>query len=324
MSPAIELASGAPLSLEQMSAKTSEDWYHYLPPPDRTVRDFFYLTSVGHSTVGPHDPYPKQLHPRLYHFAWSEGRILPEFLLLLIVEGAGVFESKKTGLVQLTAGQVMILPPNLWHRYRPDPEVGWTERWMHFDGAIAFRLFAQEVDSSCGSIVDVPDLAGTEHLLDRLVETVEHMPNFNSVLLSMKAMAALESVVGDISPAPMMSDAKGVNDPVVAAAVDYIWTRGRHVLNVPEVVDAIGVTRRTLERHMLMTLGHGVLEEIINCRFSRAERLLRSTNLPLKVIVSLSGFGSLENMRQIFIVKTRMSPGHYRQFHQSMVESVPA
>lgn len=280
------------------------------------MRGYFYLTSVGRCESPPGDPYPKQLHPKLYHFSWEEGRVLAEFQLLLITAGRGVFQAKNSAPVPLSAGQALIMPPNLWHRYRPDPAMGWTEKWMQFDGAIAFRLFAREVNSSRASIVTLPDAKETEHLLCRLEDAVRETPNFNSPLLSMRAISALESVITAPSAPFVLEDEKKMNDAVVAAAVDYIWTRGRHVLNVPEVAEAIGVNRRTLERHMLMTLGHGVLDEIVNCRFFRAERLLRSTNLPLKVIVSLSGFGSLENMRQIFAAKTGMSPGSYRNHHR--------
>ena len=106
-------------------------------------------------------------------------------------------------------------------------------------------------------------------------------------------------------------------DALVVAALDYVWTRGRTVLSVSEVATAVGATRRTLERHVLAKLGHSMLEEIISCRFSRAERLLRSTNLPLKIIVSLAGFGSMENMRQVFVARTRRPPLTYRHHYQS-------
>lgn len=294
------------------------DWYHYLPPPDAAVRGYFYLTSVGHSQALPGEPYPKQMHPKLYHFSWEEGRVLPEFQLLLITQGRGTFQSRNSPVVSLSAGQALILPPNLWHRYRPASETGWTEKWVQFDGAIAFRLFAREVETSRASIVTLQDPETTEQLLCRLEDAVQRTPNFNSALLSMRALAVLESVLAAPSAQSVLEEEKKANDAVVAAAVNYIWTRGRHVLNVPEVADAIGVNRRTLERHMLMTLGHGVLDEIVNCRFVRAERLVRSTNLPLKLIVSLSGFGSLENMRQIFLAKTGMSPGSYRSHHRGL------
>jgi transcriptional regulator GlxA family with amidase domain len=64
---------------------------------------------------------------------------------------------------------------------------------------------------------------------------------------------------------------------------------------------------------MLAGRGHSVLDEIIQCRFTRAERLLRETSLPLKTIVDLAGFGSPENMRQVFLARVKLSPLDYRR-----------
>jgi len=307
-----------PNGIQQMNTHPNRttDWHHYLPAPDPTTRSFFYLTSAGRCTVQPHDPYPKEPHPRLYHFSWSEGRVLPEFLLLLVTQGRGFFESERGSRMRVSAGQVLMLPPNRWHRYRPDPEVGWTEKWLHFDGAIAHQLFAEEWMQSVGPVVTLRNFRSMEVRLDRLMQTIQENLDASSSFFAVEALGVVAAVMREASKSSRAARLdKKAADSVVAAAIDYIWTRGRNVLGVPEVADALGLSRRTLERHMLTVRGHSVLDEIIDCRFSRAERLLRSTNLPLKVIVSLSGFGSLENMRQVFVAKTRLSPSGYRQLH---------
>jgi transcriptional regulator GlxA family with amidase domain len=105
----------------------------------------------------------------------------------------------------------------------------------------------------------------------------------------------------------------------VEAALDYIWTRSHNVLSVMEVAAALGVTRRTLERHMA-AVGRNVLGEIALCRFSRAERLLRETDLPIKAVVNLAGFGSMENLRQACVARLKASPGAYRKHHRAHIQ----
>ena len=56
----------------------------------------------------------------------------------------------------------------------------------------------------------------------------------------------------------------------------------------------------------------GILTEIVSCRFNRDERLVRETDLPLKSIMGLSGFGGIENMRRVFLDRTGHSPAAYR------------
>lgn len=207
----------------------------------------------------------------------------------MVTQGQGKFESKETGKISVAARQAMLLFPNIWHRDRPDHDAGWTEKWMQFDGMIVTQLVKQKIFFPSHPIVNPPDFRAAEDLLNRLLDMIHHAPTANTM----------------------------TTDAIVVAALDYIWIQGRNVLGVPEVAGAIGVARRTLERHLLTTLGHGVLKEIINCRFSRAGQLLRSTRLPLKIIVHVSDFGSLENMRQVFIARTAMFPQTYRRFHAS-------
>ena len=292
----------------------SGDWHHYLPISDLPIRHHFYLTSIGQSTVRPGEDYPRHQHPRLYHFSWEEGRTLPEFQLLLLTEGHGKFHSKAAGEIKISAGQAMLLCPDVWHRYRPDRESGWTEKWVQFDGPFAVQLVEQGMISPARPVVNPGDFRMVDDQFNRLLNMIHQAPSVNTVSFSLEALAILASVLRAIPasvPRFQVDDPRQA-DAIVAAALDYIWTQGGNVIDVPAVANAVGVTRRTLERHVLAMLGHGVLEEIVNCRFARAERLLRSTSFSLKMIVHLSGFGSIENMRQVFMSRTKMSPLIYR------------
>jgi len=40
-------------------------------------------------------------------------------------------QNKKWAALKLS---VFLLPPDCWHRYRPDPETGWTEDWLELHG----------------------------------------------------------------------------------------------------------------------------------------------------------------------------------------------
>jgi AraC-like DNA-binding protein len=306
-----------PVKSSRSSKKSSEGFHHYLPIPDEILHSGIYVTSVGQVTIRPGEPYPKSQHPSLYHFTWNEGRTLPEFSLLLVARGRGVFESRETGRITLEQGEIILVIPGVWHRYRPDAKVGWTEKWVQFNGELPHKLLDHGIISPEQSVLRPAHSRFIEITLDRLLETVHRDPTSNSLSLSLQTLGALSLALrGSIAPAPRAASQRSLNvkqsDPVVAAAVDYIWTRSHKVLSVMDVVKALGVTRRKLERRMAAAMGHSVLEEIIQCRFSRAERLLRETELPIKTIVTLAGFGSMENMRQTFIARAKLSPATYR------------
>ncbi len=68
-------------------------------------------------------------------------------------------------------------------------------------------------------------------------------------------------------------------DALVAAARRFILDGAGCLSGVPEVAAQLKVSRRTLERSFLHSLGHGVCEEITRCRLARAKRLLEETDL---------------------------------------------
>ncbi len=238
---------------------------------------------------------------------------------MLLSSGRGVFESKPTRQVKVKGSTAILLFPDVWHRYAPAKETGWSEKWVHFNGELAHRLLEQGVISPEKPVIPLTDSGPAERAFQRLLEHVHRAPAENSLLVSLMAMSVLTAVIGPAgqsSPELKISVASTHTDSVIATACDYIWTRSHTILSVGKVVAALGIERRTLERRFSRKLGHTVLEEIIQCRFRRAERLLSETDLPIKTIVTLAGFGSLENMRQVFVAETGLSAADYRKRQQ--------
>ena len=124
---------------------SSENFYHYLPVDDLAMRWGSYSTGVGRGAIPPGKSYPPRVYPSLYDFEWGRGRTLPEFQLILITGGQGVFESRQTGIVRFESASLPVPFPGVWHRYRPDPKTGWLERWFGFNGDIAHRLIRRRL-----------------------------------------------------------------------------------------------------------------------------------------------------------------------------------
>jgi AraC-like DNA-binding protein len=294
--------------------------FHYLPSSEEMSSCGFYVTSLGQGRIEPGMQYPPIHHPSLYHFNWEAGRILPEFGLILVSEGRGIFESKPSGTVTVEAGMGILLFPGVWHRYRPDPQVGWTERWIQFNGKFAHMLLDSRIIYPENAALSLRSFQEAYTAFQLLLRSVNLAPASNSILFSLQALSVLSLAFGDRLVLPVPSNlgaGKPMRDSLVELALEYIWTRSHNVLSVSDVAEAVGVTRRTLERHMIEFTGRSVLEAIIDCRFLRAERLLAETDMPVKTITSLAGFGSVENMRHVFMQRTKHAPGEYRSQHRS-------
>ena len=107
---------------------------HYLPVTDHDERWGIVCTTAGYQNVPPGSPYPLTQHPDSYSFTRQRGRVLDEYQLLYIVSGQGEFRSASCPATHVKAGTVVMLFPEEWHSYAPDPETGWEEWWVGFRG----------------------------------------------------------------------------------------------------------------------------------------------------------------------------------------------
>jgi AraC-like DNA-binding protein len=293
--------------------------FHYLPVSNLAMKWGFYLTGAGRACIQPGTVYPASGHPSLYQFNWNSGRTLPEFQMLLITEGRGVFESEQTGTIAVEANSIMLLFPGVWHRYRPDPKTGWTERWIGFHGEISHRLMDLEIISPKKPVWRIRE---TQHFIksfDRLLNDLDAKMPRNPIELSLRAMSlfaeASELLKGELLSLGRQGreQSGNVEDPWVAGALEVIWTNSHRTLSVGQLARHLSVTRRTLDRRFRAALGRSVLDEINRCRLSRAKRLLEETILPLKTIARLAGFVNAERMRVIFREREKMTPTAFRK-----------
>ena len=92
------------------------------------------VTTIGYEEIGADDPYPTRGHADGYYFELEKGRILPEYQLLYIIEGDGIFHSRNVPEAPLHEGDFFLLLPGEWHSYHPTGPRGWKKYWIGFKG----------------------------------------------------------------------------------------------------------------------------------------------------------------------------------------------
>ncbi|MBR1414759.1 MAG: AraC family transcriptional regulator [Prevotella sp.] len=92
------------------------------------------VTTIGYEEIAQGDPYPTRGHADGYYFDLKKGRVLPEYQLLYITEGEGIFHSKTVPEAKLKEGDFFLLFPGEWHSYHPTGPRGWKKYWIGFRG----------------------------------------------------------------------------------------------------------------------------------------------------------------------------------------------
>lgn len=109
------------------------------------------------------------------------------------------------------------------------------------------------------------------------------------------------------------TDIMAIEDKQVAEVVHFIRNHSKQVIQVGDVADAVGFSRRTLEQRFRKVLAHSIHEEIKYTRVNQMAKMLIGTNLSISQIARSLGFPYTNNISRYFKRQKGMSPLEYRR-----------
>lgn len=108
------------------------------------------------------------------------------------------------------------------------------------------------------------------------------------------------------------TDALLIKNPTLLQALGYIREHATEPIRVDDVLRAVPIARRSLERFFQESLGRSPAEEIRRVRLERAKHLLATTDLPIPKVAQASGFGTGEYLATLMRREVGMTPLKYR------------
>jgi len=296
------------------------DYFNYLPASPELAHWGLGVTAVGAARIAPGEPYPPQSHPADHYFAWSRGRRLDAFQIVLITAGRGCFESRKTGLCPVDTGSAFILFPKVWHRYRPDAETGWEEKWTEFRGPVVESLRRSGVLSTDSPLRKGALAAGLETAIDAVHSRVRNSqrPGFDPEL-SARMLGALGvwQSCGRASPRSRLVRA-------VAEAERLLAEHLAEPVNIEAMARRLGVAYSHFRRAFKLHTGFAPWQYVLQQRLDRARRLLSSGDSTLDDIATRLGFSSAFHLSAAFKQAYGVAPDRWRrQFAALPIPAVP-
>lgn len=282
------------------------DYFLYLP--ENPVCEALGATalSVGHTRIPPGSPYPPVRHPDDHHFVWERGRILQAYQFALISEGCGRLQcAPQSDFVrEVQAGDVILLFPGVWHRFAPDPQVGWTENWIEcrgpsFDRALDIGLLDpmrplwRAGSEAAACFAEIHALAITDAL--------QHQP-----ALSALGLRLLAGLVESRHPG-------GIDDMrLYSRACRMLIEESGRPRPLEQMAADLGVSYTTLRRVFRQHAGMSLKQYQTGIRIRRACELLRSSNRSVKEIAGHLGYSSPFHFSMQFSRATGLSPSAWR------------
>ena len=299
-----------------------ENYFRYIPVRQRDVQWGLYVTGAGCGFIPPGQPYPPKSHPESVSLSLGNRPHAAGIPGDLHHRGGGPFRVGPHRRQANLPGTIILLFPGVWHRYRPQPETGWQEYWVSFNGEVMDRLVEQKFFSPDQAVIatglqDVI-LAPYQSLLGRLRGEQTGFPHL--IAADTQEILAAVSAAAECEPAELIAqgpqDVVAVKDRMVAETMRLIWEQSQGPMTVDHLSRQLPITRASLERRFRAAVGHGIHDEIVRCRLERAKRLLVGTDLSLKEVASAAGFISADNLGRTFRRAEGTTPLKYRRRHR--------
>ena len=267
---------------------------YFQTPSENARRMLYYMTSCG------------------YYYTDFDYRIQREdygnFLLLYICSGRLSVRSENTTIVA-KAGQVGFLNCHLPHEYHT---IGNTEFvWLHMDGVNITQIYEQISKRYGGFVFDLPCAKSIKEQIYKIVYACRNNQLPNEFRLSEKLYALLISF---LDGAPEESLTRANDDERIAAAIQFIEGNYESDISLEDAAQRVNMSKYHFSRLFKKVCGYSPYEFLILTRLNRAKYLLKTTNLPIKVIAQNVGYQSVTTFTNAFTDRVGISPARFRQY----------
>jgi LacI family transcriptional regulator len=172
---------------------------------------------------------------------------------------------------------------------------------------------------SLTSIAQSPRRIGHEaaRLLDRAIRPDRFGSRSRAVVVPAR------TVIPPLGVVPRRStDTFAAVDPAISRVIVALRDRVDAGLSLDDLAAIAELSTWQLRRRFQSVIGHSIRDHMILTRVAEAERLISTTDLPLKVVARRSGFRSVTYMTTMFRRRYGDPPARYRRLGQGTQNSV--
>lgn len=245
-------------------------------------------------------------------FNWHEGRTLQNFQIMYITRGCGVYQSHDIGSIDVSAGDLLLVFPDVWHRYCPRKEVGWREYWAMFGGMLPSRLLMHGILNRQSPVLHV----GTgviDDLWEEIADMVQKPEMGPACLIGLKVSLILTTALEAVG---LLTDGRRSNESdherAITNAATFMETQVHAPIDVARLAQSLGMSPRSFRRHFKELRGVTPQDFHVQARVKQAKALLRTSNARINQIAEALGYADVHQFHRMFRKVTGTTPAQYR------------
>ncbi|MEZ0448862.1 AraC family transcriptional regulator [Cellulomonas sp. ICMP 17802] len=244
--------------------------------------------------------------PRASTHGRSRAHGAPEHIVIVCAAGRGTC-TLPSGVHPVHAGQALVIPAGLPHRYEADADEPWTIWWMHLVGQQVPDLLAATGATPDQPVVGLGDPARVISLVDTILRRMERDETTASLLAS--AGAAWHAMALLAADRPTIG--RQQSDPI-AATIEHLRANVATRISLADLAGMAGLSVSHYAALFRRATGYGALEFQTRLRMGTARELLDTTDRPIASVAAEVGFSDPLYFSRQFHRIHGMSPTEYR------------
>ena len=283
---------------------------HYLPYSEEDEKLGMLCTTAGSAKIDPDIIYPPQKykHPVLFRTV-AEGRILPEFQLVYIASGEGVFTSGGA-TYKVKPGSMMLVLPGVKHAYQPLLETGWHEYWVGFKGTYYSRFVKEGHFSTDQVFFEIGLNKSILSLYNLILDEVKTQ----RPLYQMRACAAILSLIAEVLAKERRKEHLNFYQQTVEKTKYLMESNILGAIDLTNIADQLGISTSRLNDIFKTYTSMTPYQYYIQIKIHKAESLLEQEDISVKEAAYKMGFDDQYYFSRLFKNKTGVSPSDWKKY----------
>lgn len=267
------------------------------------------ITTTGVHDHDPFQPYPDKNHPDSYVFDWNEGRSIKEYQLVYISDGEGYFEVEGMPPLTIQKGTILLIYPEIWHRYKPKEETGWKEYWVGFKGEYAKYLLEQKCFDPNDPIIKIGFNIELIQCFDRLFTIIEDKNIDYKKFMSFVLIQMLSIVYFNVLT---REKEIGRKQQIVNSVISDISKRWNEKIDFEDLAIKNNISYSLLRKEFKIQTQTTLKQYHLNIQLRKAEQMILESDFSISEISDRCGFENIQTFSKMFKKKMGKLPSKLR------------
>jgi AraC-like DNA-binding protein len=294
--------------MDNAAGKGWESFLHYLPYSEEDKKWGMVCTTAGTARIPPRTAYPSNPneHPAPFRTV-ATGRILPEFQMVYITNGEGIFGTgDKT--YRVLPGTLLLVLPGIKHYYRPVFAYGWDEYWVGFKGEYFSRLAEEGILSRDHVFFEIGLHDHLLFLFDQIFDEVKNQ----RPLYQLKACSGVLTLMAEVLSFERRKDQPNYYQKIVEKAKYLMASNIYNVMNLSNISEQLGISASRFNEIFKTYTAMTPYQYYIHIKIHKAESLLEQ-DIPIKEVAYRLGFEDQYYFSRLFKNKAGISPSAWKK-----------